>query len=644
MVCQYCGTEFDQEVCPRCGKSAPPIEEKKQGKSPAAKPRIPKWIWWVLIVGALLAVIGTVAGIYLSDYRNNTWMGGKWGGTSLEVTFRTEDQTFDLAIGEETRLKGNYVYNDEAFQFTAEDGSIYVYHYERMGANRLRLFFTENGEERRITLKRDANMTLPDPNEPASPDTPQEDSSFLPTPEEGPIVEIPQEQPQETPQKPQETPQTPQDTPVVTPQQKPVEKPQVTPDKEPAKEEEPIFSETDVDFEHQLKLPRLYLQTQGGVDVTDRENYVKMTAALSGAGKYDLSATSGRIRGRGNSTWLHFDKKPYRLKFDEKVDFFGMGGNKDWVLLANAFDETMLRSYLAFALAKELNLEYSNDYQYVNVFLNGEYRGVYLLTEQIEEGNSRVDVNTSKTGEVDTGYLIEAIGNFTKVEEERYFTAQWVDGERLDPKKEEFRFYIKSPTAKQCTDQQYTFIKNYVDDVNEAIFKKDWARIESLVNVDSMAKMFLVDQIMLNNDMGYCFYLYKKKGEKLSFGPCWDYDQSCGGSSWGGTTYKGYKTGTSHEWYLSLIEIPEFRALVKKTYNEHASFIHAMPNLVQKTYQNNQFDFDRNNDMWGSLFGDGSKWRRLKELVALKTYDEHLDYLKTWLNNRLEWLEKDLDI
>ncbi|MBQ7936693.1 MAG: CotH kinase family protein [Clostridia bacterium] len=629
MICQRCGTEFNNRdgICPRCDYGRP-----------KPKKNLPKWLGWVIALGsvALVACVGLV--LYLSVYFDSDWMHGSWEGSSLAISFNTEEETFILSNGENV-ISGTFTANKDTFGLMAEDGSIYTYRYERVNATKMKLMFSQNNETMKITVTKedDAWDEVANPDEGtkdpenAGSETNEPSDSGSETDTQKPITDS----------KPNQVPDT------TTPNNgnnTTTQKPSTNTGTSTGNGSTGTNTSTTVLDESKLELPRLYISTENGAEIQSRDTYLNATVSMSGAGKHDLGATLAGIRGRGNSTWLHFDKKPYRLKFNKKVDLLGMGANKDWVLLANAFDETMMRYYLAFSLAHELELEYTSEFQFVNLFLNGEYRGVYLVCEQIEEGESRVDVNTSKTGEVDTGYLIECIGNSTKEEEERYFLAEKVNGNRLYPTAKEFRFYIKSPEPEECTDAQYEFIKNYITEVNEAIFEKDWNRIRQLVDVETAAKMFVLDEVMLNNDMGYCFYLYKKKGEKLCFGPMWDYDQSCGGSSWGGPTYEGWETGTTHEWYMALMEIPEFESLVKKTYNSHKKFIRNMPKLVDETIKEYQYDFDMNNELWEDLFGDPKKWRRMKELIALKTYDEHVDYLKTWLNNRIEWMEDELGI
>lgn len=551
MICQRCGTEYSDEgiCCPRCGFGRP------KEKNP-----LPQWMLWAMGGGGVVLLTCVTLLIVFLSRQQKDWIQGSWEGAALSLAFNTEEETFSLKDGT-NELAGTYTVDQNSFGLTAEDGSLYVYRYQRAGSNKMELQYTRNNEIYKTSLERVS--------------------------EQAPYLYFEEER---------------------------------------------------------LTLPRLYLDTDGK-EVESRTQYLNASISIEGTKrKYQLEETPVRIRGRGNSTWLHFDKKPYKLRFGKKTDLFGMGAAKEWVLLSNSFDETMMRNYLAFSIAEELGMEYSTEFQFVNVFMNGDYIGVYLLCEQTEAGESRVNVEEAIPAQVDTGYFIKGIDTIEKDETARDFEVDEVNGLYLGDKGN-FRFYIKSPGGSECTDAQYSYISEYVNQVNDAILSKDWETVCALVDVDSMVKMFLVDEVTLNNDMGYCFYLYKKAGGKLYFGPPWDYDQSCGGSSWGGTTYVGWETGSTHYWYNTLVEIPEFRAAVAAEYKEHQDFFHELCDFLDKTVEKNHYDIAMNNDLWSyQLFGFQRKWRRVEELVAFETYEEHTAYLKTWLTNRLEWIEDELEI
>lgn len=394
--------------------------------------------------------------------------------------------------------------------------------------------------------------------------------------------------------------------------------------------------------ETKLSLPIIKIDTYNGKDITSKTEYVSSTISISNTLKnYSLSQTTVDVRGRGNSTWQYFDKKAYKLKFTVKTDLFGMGAAKKWVLLANALDESMMRNYLAFSLGKLLELEYTSDCQFVNLYLNGTYKGVYLLCEQVQEGETRVNINSSKTGQVDTGYLLEGINANIKVDY-KTFMLDTVDGQHLgDPGK--FTFIIKSPELLECTDEQVSYISDYVKKTNEAIFKKDWDSICEYIDVDSFVNMFLLDEILMNQDMGYSFYMYKKQSGKLYMGPLWDFDQACGSSSHGGIGYKGWYAGSEHRWFTALIEIPQFKELVSKRYQQKKNAIHGLLDSIDNMINSHSFDFAMSNYVFNT-FGDTNRWRTVYEIAQLKTYKEHVVFLKTWLTNRFIWMENQLGI
>lgn len=394
--------------------------------------------------------------------------------------------------------------------------------------------------------------------------------------------------------------------------------------------------------ERKLSLPIIKINTYNGKDITSKTQYVSSTISITNTLKnYSLTETTVDVRGRGNSTWQYFDKKAYKLKFTVKTDLFGMGAAKKWVLLANALDESMMRNYIAFSLGHILNLEYTSDFQFVNLYLNGEYKGVYLLCEQVQEGETRVNINSSKTGQVDTGYLLEGI-NVNMAVDYKTFTLDSVNGQQLgDPGK--FTFIIKSPELLECTSEQVSYISDYVKKANEAIFNKDWASIQNYIDVDSFVNMFLLDEILLNQDMGYSFYMYKKQSGKLYMGPMWDFDQACGSSSHGGIGYKGWYAGSEHEWFTTLIEIPQFKELVSKRYQQKKDEIHSLLDSIDNIINKHSFDFAMSNYVFNT-FGDTNRWRTVYEIASLKTYKEHVVFLKTWLTNRFIWMEDQLGV
>ncbi|MBQ3017655.1 MAG: CotH kinase family protein, partial [Clostridia bacterium] len=138
-------------------------------------------------------------------------------------------------------------------------------------------------------------------------------------------------------------------------------------------------------------LPRIDIEADGKID--SKDEYVDCIINVSNTDdEYEINDASAKIKGRGNTTWK-YPKKPYRIKFDTKVSLFGNEENKSWVLLAMYNDFSLSKDALAFSLGASLeNGDYVPSYEYVEVYLNGIYQGLYLLTEHINENEGRTNV------------------------------------------------------------------------------------------------------------------------------------------------------------------------------------------------------------------------------------------------------------
>ncbi len=142
MICQRCGTEYEnkERICPRCYYGRP---KKKRN--------IPKWVRPVAWTLGSLMVVGLVIWGMVSHYLRSTWMDGSWEGSSLAITFNSEDKMFLLANGT-TVVSGTFMVDQDAFTLTDEEGKIYVYRYKRMGNERMELSFMQDGEVVRILM------------------------------------------------------------------------------------------------------------------------------------------------------------------------------------------------------------------------------------------------------------------------------------------------------------------------------------------------------------------------------------------------------------------------------------------------------------------------------------------------------------
>lgn len=390
-----------------------------------------------------------------------------------------------------------------------------------------------------------------------------------------------------------------------------------------------------------LSAPVIYIKTERSID---KERYTKCTVIIEQNDmEYSYKTITAQIRGRGNSTW-NFDKKPYRLKFDNKVDLFGMGKARDWILLANSVDKTMLRNFTVYRMAQQFEgLKNTTDCEFAHIYINDDYRGLYLITEQVEEGKNRVEIGDGldKDGKIcapeEMGFLLECGRGGDSNNGQRKFTPKSFKSVSTD------HVIIKSPDPENLKDIHVEYIKKYYEDVQEAIANDDFDKLCELVDIQSFVDSFICTMYVLSGDMGYDYFMYKEPGGKLFMGPLWDYDQSSAASEHGGNRFTGWNAADPHPWYMKLIKNENFRQLVIDSWIEHYDYIHNIPDMLYDVADKYEADIDLNYKRWKG-FLTSREWRTPIEITRLKTYPEHVDHLVKWLNNRVDWIERELEI
>ena len=273
-------------------------------------------------------------------------------------------------------------------------------------------------------------------------------------------------------------------------------------------------------------LPVVYLNTTNNVAITSKEEYITgslyidpLSTGYKALGSAE-SPITGQFKGRGNWTWTGFDKKPYRIKFDKKQAVLGMPSNKHWCLMAHADDCLgFLKNYAGYKLSEALGLKWTPKAVPVELVMNGEYYGLYFLTEQVRIGSNRVNVTEQEdnaTDSVSGGWLVEIDnyyedGNVTL--REGNYQQVWIT--------------MKSPEILSA--QQRTYIEAQLNGLNDAIWGSKEEDVWSRLDLDEAVKYYLVQELMEDCESyhGSC-YLYKDRdrngqSEKWFFGPVWDF-------------------------------------------------------------------------------------------------------------------------
>ena len=370
---------------------------------------------------------------------------------------------------------------------------------------------------------------------------------------------------------------------------------------------------------------------------------------ITADGTADYIGEFKNISGRGNSTWLAY-KRPYNLRFKNSTSLLQMKSAEKYCLLANAYDTSSLRNKIAYDAAKELDMEYSVDCNYVDLYVDSEYLGLYMITPAVDAGDgrlvgitdleeknrqkaafdlSRYDVFTERSGDtlkqgysfaeepddVTGGYLVETDLSDRFTNTDGYFQ---LDSDRL--------FHIKSPRHISRAEL------DYISDIFAKISAAD-GDLSEIIDLESWAKLFLIKEFIGDTE-GSSLYFYKDADSidpKVYAGPLWDCDLTMG-LAWKAQippdfayfTYYGilgdvYQNPEFHSQLVSLYT-DEFLPLLKEITDEK---IDSYADVIRSSY-------DMDKIRWSTA--DKPFW-----VVQHSTIDEDAAAIKEYLTGRREF-------
>ena len=384
----------------------------------------------------------------------------------------------------------------------------------------------------------------------------------------------------------------------------------------------------------QTGLPVLYIDTEGGVAVESKE--LRVPAALrvrDENGCESVEPLACTIKGRGNITW-RWPKKPYRLRFADDVPLLGMPAHRDWVLLANFCDRTLMRNLLAMKVSSLTSLDWTPRCVPVELVLNGQHLGQYLLSESVSVGPDRLDLSPGS-------YLLESDFHYDN-------EVQWEDYHGSStylfcgiP------FAVKYPSAKELTPEREAFIKGYVKDAATALYGKDFADPEkgyaAYLDVDSFVDYWLVFAIMGNSELGHpgSVFTHLDEGGKLKAGPCWDFDW-CLTKSGTSSLRAVASLNKGAFWYGRLFKDPAFCARVRERYKELLPELCRIPSEIDNYRAKLSASAQLNFALWNPA---QDRWENKGLLIngdETLSFDDAVTQLRATFVERLELLSRSL--
>ncbi|MCM1038585.1 MAG: CotH kinase family protein [Ruminococcus sp.] len=424
-------------------------------------------------------------------------------------------------------------------------------------------------------------------------------------------------------------------------------------------------------------LPAVFIETESGTCEqinTDKNIQESGTiSVLEADGNHDFNLPLTYIKGRGNTSYTEFAKKPYQIKLADSAPLLGMDSARKWVFVSNASDPTLVRNALSRDLAAYLELPQADNGVFVDLYINSEYVGNYYVTEKIEVKRSRLpitdlekateiandtnDLSTFETAWTETtkakaipeepdditgGYLIER--DF----DDRFLKEVETNGSYFITDAHEC-FILRAP--EYASQNQIVYINDYIQSVENAILSPDGIdavtgkSYDELIDTDSFVRKYLLEEVTANYDGGVASSFFYKdsssKDDKLYAGPVWDYDVTWGNSP----RYLGYVSTSpdrlsrlaehsdSSCWFSSLYAKPEFYEQIVSLYrNEISAYLQTLvdevlPQLADMTA--------------ASAAMDRVRWE--EEYIANGTPEsrqEALAFLSDYIRGRRTFLDK----
>ena len=433
-------------------------------------------------------------------------------------------------------------------------------------------------------------------------------------------------------------------------------------------------------------IPAMFIETESGsLDAihADKSHKEKGKIAVLEDGKVTVDTTLSSIKGRGNSTWK-LDKKPYNIKFDKKIDLFGLGKAKKFSLLASRYDPSFLRNTFIYDLSDEIGLYYSSKNQHVDLYVNGEYLGNYLVCESVEVGSSRVDITDldDLNEEANPGVDVEAAplagdrsgssagsikyadfqGNPDDISGGYLLEYEFLD--RYEPEVSGFVTKIGQPVVlkspEYASKAQVEYISSFWQEFEDALYSENGTNslgkhYTDYIDIDSFAKMYIIEELSMDIDAGLssCYFFKDAKSDKIYASPVWDFDLALGsytasryGVSLLDTTkwlvansyISGKNNPTGRAFYTVFGELfrhDEFISAVKKAWKENV-----LPNLGEEKIAQVK---SLASDIAASATMDNFLWRRQLNSsyeTVNSAFNKEVDYLVSFITNRTSALSK----
>lgn len=359
-------------------------------------------------------------------------------------------------------------------------------------------------------------------------------------------------------------------------------------------------------------LPVVYVNTADGAPIVSREDYLTAEMWIDPMGVEGVEAFGSQeepvtlqIRGRGNSSWTGYGKKPYKLKLEKKGAPFGFPKSKHFALLAHAPTQSYFSGETAYQLSRLIGMAWTPRSYPVEVMLNGVNVGVYAFSESVRIDDGRIEIEEQPEGNTDEatipyGWLVE-IDNSDDTPQIRVPQTLVAD----DPEAQVSRFTIKTPEVLSA--EQEAWITDQMTTLTHMILNPDKSNAEwaEMIDIESLAKYYIVQELSANFDAFVgSTYLYKGTGDKWVFGPLWDSEWTFVNDErvanfWDERVALTGVSKVNFTWIKDLVQFPQFHNEVVRVWNEfYPDTFNQIDDFIEQFYALTSEAYDNNNLIW----------------------------------------------
>ena len=381
--------------------------------------------------------------------------------------------------------------------------------------------------------------------------------------------------------------------------------------------------------------PSLHITSYYDPFIQEREFWHDGTVALTGAPEgFNFEPVDARFRGRGNSTWwMGPDKRPLRIRFRTPQPLMSDYEARDWILLANQFDRSLLRNYSAFYLGQLLDgLGFTPTPHHVHLYINGEYVGVYTLTDERNTGPGRLYLEWHEDPAQSDFFLeLDARAYRTGILDETYVTVN------------SLHYDLRYPN--DLSPAHVDYVRAYITAVSNAIRHQSFEDVLALIDLDSFVDFYIVQEFYKDvdaRDLSIFMHITGTGDNRRLFkGPIWDFDLAAGNSKYQPLGYgpEGLYVAVFNYWYRYLMNRPEFFEAVQNRWNEIRNREIAQTiERIRFVSQRYQHEFERNFERHPDVFGR-EQMPTPQEILEIDYFMGHVEHLINWLETRANWMD-----